>query len=107
VGTSNVECTCIVLQVKAKYNSMLVDVFRETFNWLPLAYVLGGKVLVVHGGLFSRDGVTLDDIRKIDRNRCMRQQLPCLGACLRLVVLCHCLLPGCVLPGRVSVDWHD
>lgn len=29
-----------------------------------------GKVLVVHGGLFSKDGVTLDDIRKIDRFRC-------------------------------------
>jgi hypothetical protein len=24
---------------------------------------------VMHGGLFSRDGVTLDEIRKIDRNR--------------------------------------
>ena len=27
------------------------------------------QVLVVHGGLFSRDDVTLDDIRKIDRRR--------------------------------------
>jgi serine/threonine-protein phosphatase 5 len=24
---------------------------------------------VVHGGLFSRDGVTLDDLREVDRNR--------------------------------------
>lgn len=24
---------------------------------------------VMHGGLFSEDGVTLDDLRKIDRNR--------------------------------------
>ena len=23
----------------------------------------------MHGGLFSRDGVTLDDIRKVDRNQ--------------------------------------
>lgn len=23
----------------------------------------------MHGGLFSEDGVTLDDLRKIDRNR--------------------------------------
>lgn len=23
----------------------------------------------MHGGLFSKDGVTLDDLRKIDRNR--------------------------------------
>lgn len=25
------------------------------------------RLFVVHGGLFSKDGVTLDDIRKIDR----------------------------------------
>lgn len=24
---------------------------------------------IMHGGLFSEDGVTLDDIRKIERNR--------------------------------------
>lgn len=57
------------IQVRAKYNSVMVDVFRETFCWLPLGYVLGRKVLVLHGGLFSRDGVTLDDLRAIDRNR--------------------------------------
>jgi hypothetical protein len=27
--------------------------------------------MVVHGGLFSRDDVTLDEIRKIDRFRCV------------------------------------
>ena len=43
--------------------------FRETFCWLPLAFCLSGKVLVLHGGLFSRDDVTLDDIRKEDRCR--------------------------------------
>ena len=25
------------------------------------------KILVIHGGLFSKDGVTIDDLRKIDR----------------------------------------
>ena len=45
------------------------DVFRETFCWLPLAYVLNSRVIVLHGGLFSRDDVTLDDIRKINRFR--------------------------------------
>jgi serine/threonine-protein phosphatase 5 len=30
---------------------------------------LNSKVLVVHGGIFSQDGVTLNDIRKIDRFR--------------------------------------
>ena len=56
-------------EVKAKYTNLMADVFRETFCWLPLAYVLNSRVLVVHGGLFSKDGVTLDDIRKIDRFR--------------------------------------
>lgn len=56
-------------EVKAKYNGTLADVFRETFCLLPLAHVLNNKVIVVHGGLFSSDDVTLDDIRKIDRNR--------------------------------------
>jgi len=45
------------------------ELFNEVFCYLPLACCLGEKVLVVHGGLFSEDGVKLDDIRKIDRNR--------------------------------------
>ena len=56
-------------QVKAKYNATMADLFRETFCWLPLAHVLNQRVLVVHGGLFSSDSVTLDDIRAIDRHR--------------------------------------
>ena len=55
--------------MKHKFNNTLLDVFRETFNWLPLAYVLNKKVLVLHGGLFSKDGVKLDDLRKVQRNR--------------------------------------
>lgn len=47
----------------------MANFFRETFCWLPLAHLLNNRVLVVHGGLFSKDTVTLDDIRAIDRNR--------------------------------------
>ncbi len=56
--------------MKAKYSNALVELFREVFCWLPLVHVLNGKVMVVHGGLFSQEGVTLDDIRAIDRNMC-------------------------------------
>lgn len=56
-------------QVRAKYTPLLADLFRETFCALPLAHVLGAKVFVVHGGLFSRDGVTLADLRAVDRFR--------------------------------------
>ena len=54
-------------EVRAKYSGTMMEVFRETFCALPLAFVLASKVFVCHGGLFSRDGVTLDDIRKLDR----------------------------------------
>ncbi|KAG2442081.1 hypothetical protein HYH02_009872 [Chlamydomonas schloesseri] len=56
-------------EVKAKYNGTMVDCFRELFCALPLSYCLNGRVLVLHGGLFSNDGVTLDDLRKVDRFR--------------------------------------
>jgi len=56
-------------EVKHKYDAKMFQLFTEVFHCLPLAYCLGSKVLVVHGGLFSRDDVTLDEIRKIDRRR--------------------------------------
>jgi len=56
-------------EVVHKVDAACFDLFTEAFNWLPLAACIGTKVLVLHGGLFSEDGVTLDDIRKIDRNR--------------------------------------
>ncbi|KAG7217598.1 hypothetical protein INR49_021284, partial [Caranx melampygus] len=40
-------------EVKAKYTAQMFQLFSE----------------VMHGGLFSEDGVTLEDLRKIDRNR--------------------------------------
>ncbi|KAG1668466.1 hypothetical protein FOA52_005239 [Chlamydomonas sp. UWO 241] len=54
-------------EVKAKYSQTMVEVFRDVFNAMPLAYVINKRVLVLHGGLFSRDDVTLDDLRAIDR----------------------------------------
>lgn len=65
-------------ECKAKYSSQIYDFFCQVFQVFPLAHCLLGlnssktvvrKVLVMHGGLFSSDDVTLDDIRSIDRNR--------------------------------------
>ena len=56
-------------EVRHKYNDILAETFRETFCWLPLGIVMNQKVLVVHGGLFSRDGVKLEELNRIDRNR--------------------------------------
>ena len=47
-------------EVRAKFNETMAKLFVQVFRCLPLGAVLGGKVFVVHGGLFSRDDVTLD-----------------------------------------------
>lgn len=56
-------------EVMHKYDSNTYDLFCEVFCCLPLCYVLDKRVLVTHGGLFKEDGVSLDDIRKVDRFR--------------------------------------
>jgi len=55
-------------EVKAKYSESIFELFSAIFCLLPLAHLLNKKVLVIHGGLFSNDNVTIDDIRKLDRN---------------------------------------
>jgi serine/threonine-protein phosphatase 5 len=48
--------------------SRVFKLFSESFSALPLATLVGKKYLVLHGGLFSDDSVTLDDIRKLNRH---------------------------------------
>lgn len=55
-------------EVTAKYTSTMADIFTQVFNWLPLCHCINQKILVMHGGLFSSDNVTLDNIRRIERN---------------------------------------
>jgi serine/threonine-protein phosphatase 5 len=54
-------------EVKAKYDDKIFQLFLEVFEWLPLAAVIGQKVFVTHGGLPVTPGVTLDDVRRIQR----------------------------------------
>ncbi len=56
-------------EVKAKLGPSAVELFRELFCALPLAYVLGGKVMVVHGGIPTCPGGDLASLRKIDRTK--------------------------------------
>ncbi|EEB13025.1 serine/threonine-protein phosphatase PP-V, putative [Pediculus humanus corporis] len=56
-------------EVKSKYTAQMAEFFTEVYNWLPLAHCINNRVLVMHGGLFSKENVSLDDIRKIYRNR--------------------------------------
>lgn len=54
-------------EVKAKYDDKIYKLFLEVFGWLPLAVVINQKVFVTHGGLPVDPGVTINDIRKIQR----------------------------------------
>ena len=54
-------------EVKEKYDSETYEAFIQLFHSLPLAHVINGRILALHGGLFSRDGVKLQDIKDIDR----------------------------------------
>jgi serine/threonine-protein phosphatase 5 len=54
-------------EVVQKYDKVIYECFGELFCSLPLCHVINKKIIVVHGGIFSKDGVTLEDIRKIPR----------------------------------------
>jgi len=54
-------------EVKHKYDMAVMDLFTELFRYLPLSATINNKVIVMHGGLFQKDGVLLDDIARIPR----------------------------------------
>jgi serine/threonine-protein phosphatase 5 len=54
-------------EVTKKYDEDLYNLFCEAFCLLPLCHCINSKVFVVHGGLFSKDNVKLEDIRKTTR----------------------------------------
>lgn len=56
-------------EVTKKYDEDLYQLFCECFCLLPLCFVISKQIFVVHGGLFSKDNVTLDDIRKVNRDQ--------------------------------------
>ena len=58
-------------EVKAKYDGIVMDVYNEVFQWLPLAAVIEEAVFVVHGGLTTQvdGGLQLQQIRNIERGK--------------------------------------
>lgn len=55
-------------ECKAKYKSeKIFGLFSESFSALPLATLIASQYLVLHGGLFSDDNVSLNDVRKYNR----------------------------------------
>jgi len=56
-------------EVRHKFDQAVLTLFHECFCLIPLACCIEGKVFVVHGGLSSDDGVSLADVRAIQRDR--------------------------------------
>ncbi|CUS21877.1 LAQU0S04e02850g1_1 [Lachancea quebecensis] len=54
-------------ECKYKYSPRIFEMFSRSFEALPLATVINGSYLVMHGGLSSDSSVTLDDFKKINR----------------------------------------
>lgn len=54
-------------ECKYKYSQRIFDMFAQSFESLPLATMINNDYLVMHGGLPSDKGSTLEDIKKIDR----------------------------------------
>ena len=56
-------------ECKAKYSERVFKLFSESFSALPLATLIGKRYFTLHGGLFSDDKTSLDDVRKLNRHR--------------------------------------
>lgn len=60
-------------EILAKYpgpnGRVLLAACQKVFDCLPLCALIHNKIFVVHGGLFSQEGVLLDHIRGISRKR--------------------------------------
>lgn len=66
-------------ETSSKYDNQLYNLFTNLFCYLPLCHVIStnqgtfdapnlkDEIFVVHGGLFSKDDVTLEDLQKVDR----------------------------------------
>jgi serine/threonine-protein phosphatase 5 len=54
-------------EIRDKYGKEMMCLFDEIFCYLPLGCILNKKIFIIHGGLFSRDGITIDDINNVNR----------------------------------------
>lgn len=72
-------------ECKFKYNERLFKCFSESFGSLPYCTLINDDYLVMHGGLFSDDTVTLNDLRKINRFHHVHGQPPKTGIEMELL----------------------
>ena len=61
-------CVC---QIKTKYNTpQLFNLYTDIFLNLPVATIIDDAMIVLHGGLFKADGITIDHLQQIPRCVC-------------------------------------
>jgi serine/threonine-protein phosphatase 5 len=56
-------------EVKSKYDMTVYDLFSELFCTMPLSHLINKQVFVTHGGLFAKDGIKIEDIKKVNRSK--------------------------------------
>ncbi|KAA6390256.1 MAG: putative Serine/threonine-protein phosphatase 5 [Streblomastix strix] len=54
-------------EVEDKYNPSIYQNFLLVFKSLPICALINLRIFVVHGGLFNRRDVTLEEIRQVNR----------------------------------------
>eukprot|EP01048_Picozoa_sp_COSAG05_P038688 COSAG05_NODE_18768_length_303_cov_0.764706_1_plen_96_part_10 len=62
-------CGGFTREVCSKYNGKIFQLFQEIFNLWPVMAVLGGQVVVCHGGPPRLSTVTVDMLRRLDTRR--------------------------------------
>lgn len=72
-------------ECKFKYGDKLFKCFSESFGCLPYCTLINNEYLVMHGGLFSDDQITLASLREINRFRNPRGQPPKTGIEMELL----------------------
>lgn len=55
-------------ECKYKYDQEIYDIVMESFDIMPLACIVNGKFLALHGGI-SPEMRNLKDIENVDRKR--------------------------------------
>lgn len=56
-------------EVKNKYDMRTYELFSQLFCMLPLCHLINHKIMITHGGLFSREGVKINEISAVNRRR--------------------------------------
>ena len=57
---------CVIYSGLYKYDQEMYELFMDSFDLMPVACIVNGKFIALHGGI-SPEMKTLDDIKRIER----------------------------------------